>query len=250
MIKLKDILSEEDFGKYMFGDPTQNPEVVGPVSIPYDEYEHRIKKLMQYAGYSEPENNTPDEDTILRLLLQWLHTGKSTTAMNLSQYKTILKRFRSKYSKILKPDTPNGTYLYRGTRKLFDVQIEALTTLNKDGTRTMIDIDKLETHRIGSAFKYIVAPNKVRYKPHKPIQSWTSKAGKALAFNQYTVLRTKQNDDFFFNQNALNILYDDEYEVIHFGDAYKEDVEILINTQALPALKDELDALNRGNKKQ
>jgi len=227
MIKLKDILSEIGtdpktvFGNIVFGDPDEYP------SSPFRE--------LQGVPY-QTERNTEDEAEIFKLLTAWVEGNNSAGLYDriYSNYE-LFKRAAKVYPTIFKPNTPNGTELYRGVSR---------------ANKTLIEYLKSSSHKDFEMFNHDNSYQKyklpINYTPRELVQSWTSNPKTAIEFSSKihhefdrhqirgAVLITKQNDEFLFNQEVLRLLSlnkFDEQEVIHFGKEYSNDVYIAIHNK-------------------
>lgn len=213
MIKLKDILNEDDvtdaFGKVAFGSDMD---------------------LVRMQGAIAGEKNTKYETELLQALESWVKGSdrEDTEIANLLHRKfPLLKKAAKVFPKLLLPETPNGTTVYRGldspNQKLWD-------TINKTS------IDDWEKWKIGwvNLYRY---KKPIKYTPHKKVQSWSTRLQTAFGFTlgvqEAVFLSTKQTDEFLFNENLLNYLFSggDEREILHFGKTYNEDVYVSIDSK-------------------
>jgi hypothetical protein len=219
MLKLKDILSEIGtdpktvFGNIVFGDPDNYP------SSPF-------RELQGFSQESEP--NTEDEEEIFTMLQSWVKGGNRVEWVELydkiyTNY-NLFKRAASIYPKIFKPQTPNGTDLYRGVQVSKSL-IEQLQNSSRE------DFDVFEHD--DTLYKY---KTPINYIPRSNVQSWSTNPKTAAGFSRRrsdgVILTTKQNDEYLFNQEVLRLLSlnkFDEQEVIHFGKTFSNDVYIVIN---------------------
>jgi hypothetical protein len=219
MIKLKDILSEIGtdpktvFGNIVFGDPDNYP------SSPFRE--------LQGFGY-ESEPNTEDEEEIFNMLQAWVDGSNMIELYNkiYANY-NLFKRAASIYPKIFKPQTPNGTDLYRGVSNASKSLIEQLQNSSHK------DFDVFEHD--DTLYKY---KTPINYTPRSNVQSWSTNLFTAIQFSQLNdfvggvVLTTKQNDEYLFNQEVLRLLSLNKFneeEVIHFGKTFSNDVYVIIH---------------------
>jgi len=136
----------------------------------------------------------------------------------------LFKRAASIYPKIFKPQTPNGTDLYRGVQVSKSL-IEQLQNSSRE------DFDVFEHD--DTLYKY---KTPINYIPRSNVQSWSTNPKTAAGFSRRrsdgVILTTKQNDEYLFNQEVLRLLSlnkFDEQEVIHFGKTFSNDVYIVIN---------------------
>lgn len=210
MIKLKNILFEEDsekvFQKIVFGQKGS--------------YNPSADKLVRFQGQLDNENDTSIEASIAKLLHQWSVTGfNPKTATALYKNLSILKDARKKYPKVFKPKTADSTLVYRGLSWLPSNLEKSLRTTSESDWKKQ---------KIGK--KTMMACSKpVNYVPENWIQSWTHDFNTALKFTKGGILTTKQDENFFFNQDFLKTMYGiDEKEIIHFGKKYTKPVMISI----------------------
>jgi hypothetical protein len=212
MIKLKDILSEADtdpktvFGNIAFGDESD------------DEF---YKKFVRLQGKTGSEKNTKIENQIFTLLSKW--TGESTgnIANKLYNYESLFRAASKKFPTIFKPDTPNGTEMYRGLKYTSTKLISFLKkTSPKDWKRI----------KIGNG-EYVKYSKPITYTPERQVQSWTTSKSVANNFGWTSVLISKQNNEYLFSQKSMNILSggEDEKEVMHFGKEFSDDVYIALS---------------------
>jgi hypothetical protein len=212
MIKLKDILSETDtdpkkaFGDIVFGDISQ------------DDF---FKKLVKLQGKTGSEKNTKIEKQIFTLLYNW--TGESTgnIANKLYNYESLFRASSKKFLTIFKPDTPNGTEVYRGL-KYTNTKMTSFVkkTLEKDWKWIKL-----------GGIDYAKYSKPIEYKPERNVQSWTTSKSIGSGFGASAVLISKQNNEYLFSQKAMRIFAGDgdEKEVMHFGKEFSDDVFIALS---------------------
>jgi hypothetical protein len=217
MIKLKDILSEAEtdpkkaFGDIVFGDISQD---------------NFFKKLVKLQGKTGSEKNTKIENLILSYLLQWLMDSSATTSNHLYKNKDLLKNAKTKFPSIFKPETPNGTEVYRG---LHDISRNITLPL-----RQKSDYNDYTKIKIGAEVFYRY-DKPISYKPHRDVQSWTSNVNVSKRFGRHGILISEQNDEYFFNQKVMDYLFSSvggdrrENEILHFGKEYSKPVFIAIS---------------------
>jgi len=217
MIKLKDILSEAEtdpkkaFGDIVFGDISQD---------------NFFKKLVKLQGKTGSEKNTKIENLILSYLLQWLMDSSATTSNHLYKNKDLLKNAKTKFPSIFKPETPNGTEVYRGLKN-----ISRNITLPLRQKSDYNDYTKIKIG--GKVFYRYDKP--ISYKPHRDVQSWTSNVNVAKRFGEHGILISEQNDEYFFNQKVMDYLFSfvdgeqRENEILHFGKEFSDDVFIALS---------------------
>lgn len=211
MIKLKSILSEDDvsanFGQVAFGE------------------DPRIAKMQG----KKTEKDTDFELKILDILVDWTKRPDENHAEVLYKNFDLFKRVSVKFPQILKPSAPDGTQLYRG-----------VTHPNKKLLSNLKKSKKQEWSIIKFGPEILYKYEKpITYTPHMLVQSWTRQKSKAVGFSygefgdqRGIVLSTKQNDEFLFNEKFIkyiNFFGQNEYEVLHFGKTFKENVYINVS---------------------
>jgi hypothetical protein len=242
MIRLRSLLNEKStdpnsvksvFGKVVFGDPRNT---VGSSFMP-----NQFLKLQQAK---EPELNTDIENKILTYLFRWTRDGDVSSVKVLNSYFQLFKKAAKKFPSIFKPDTENGTVLYRG---IGNSPISSKGTPSKvKNTILKSDIDDYEKIRFGSE-SWLKYKKPVKLIPHRMIQSWTSSFKISRGFyssyaesypNIGCILMTKQNDEFLMSQKTLSIIGGyKEKEILHFGKEYNEDIFLLISRKDFDAIK-------------
>jgi hypothetical protein len=223
MIKLKDILLELDtdpkkvFGDIVFGDKKHNKF---------------YNKIVNLQGKTGSEQNTKDEEIILKILLKWVGSNNKKVVNNLYSYEDLFKNAAKVFPSIFKPTTPDGTTIYRGIRV---VNEKTILKLKKTSPK---DWKKI---KFGS-IQYVKCMKPIQYTPHLEIQSWTTSKTVAHEFGSKLsskdgvwgynggILISKQNDEYLFNQKVMNLLFGEskEDEILHFGNKYSEEVFIAI----------------------
>lgn len=233
MIKLKDILNEDEvednFGKVAFGENPKIAKMQGKVI----------------------EKDTEFEKELLDILFSWVRGANADVINKLFHIYPVLKKASVRFPEILKPQTPNGTRLYRG---LSHINENLLAQLSKTTEKNWSVFDM-------GAGKWYVSNIPIHYTPRKPIQSWTSNFKIATTFTgKYNalygktdntnsiVISTSQNDEYLLNQKVLShilktivstdssvygVLSKPEQEVLHFGTSYSNDIEMIIHTKHL-----------------
>lgn len=214
MIKLKDILNETDaevkstFGNTAFGD-TSSSNIRG-------------QKFLNLQGKKgQPEINTKLEAEIMSVLVGWTSRTNTLRADYLMSKEQLFRKAAKVFPMIFKPETPNGTDLYRGLKYTQNKTIEN----SLKGTKPK-DYKKVK-HGMNTYYSYV---KPINYEPHMSVQSWTSNVESAAHFGDSAILTTKQDDDFLFNQIAMSIFYGRgmENEILHFGKSYKNPVFIMV----------------------
>lgn len=216
MLKLKTILKEDEVD-----------DVFGDVAFGSNWYIARLQ------GKNE-EDDTELEGKLLSVLYTWLDDSSSLEQDQLYAVRDLLKKASERFPRIFKPDTPNGTLLYRGIRergyKADSKYTEIVSALSKsDFTKNEIPSRKGD---IRTFWRY----NKpIKYTPSGKVQSWTTSASIGVGFSAGILLQTKQNNEYLFNQEALDILWNEltgnpsEQEILHFGKTYSEPVYLMLS---------------------
>jgi hypothetical protein len=215
MIKIKDILSEAEtdpkkaFGDIVFGDKS----------------DELYKKFVKLQGKTGSEKNTRIENQIMSYLLKWVDLPDGNISNYLYKNKSLFKNAKNKFPAIFKPETPNGTDVYRGLKTVPKSLISSLQKKYDPNDYTKINIG-------GKVFYRYDKP--ISYKPERDIQSWTSNENVAKRFAKSGVLTSEQNDEYFFNQKVMNYLFSyisnqSENEILHFGKKYSNPVFIALS---------------------
>lgn len=216
MVKLKTILKEDDFEDKF-------------EKVPFG-YWREIRALIK--GNPPEEANTDFERELLSLIRQWtVGIELPIIGKQLLAQLDIIKEGARRYPELFKPETPNGTYLYRGLRFLSpSLEEELAKKQQSEFTEITIGGDK-----------YWKCNSTISYRPRIAIQSWSSDESVPKKFSRKSgvLLMTKQDDDFYFNQKFVNVVFqktmnadekeENESETLHFGNEYKSDVFILIS---------------------
>ena len=214
MISLKDLLFEDEvddiFGNVAFGSKSD---------------------IASYQN-KQKEENTRLEDLILSKLRWWTSDYQSmrvSVSSEIYSYEKLFRRAQTKFPSIFKPKTPNGTTLYRG---LSMISTKMMTKLRQ---KNFEDYDPLNIQ----SDSYWLYRGKVSYYPENDLQSWTSNQKIAHKFSMDgiskdmrfygCILITKQNNEFLFNQDFMNLLQSNEDEIIHFGKSYRNKIQICIH---------------------
>lgn len=217
MIKLKHILIEDEisdkFGNVAFGGSA------------------KIAALQN----KDREKDTEFEKEILKKIKLWVNAELQSDE-SIYDNRNIIKKASKKFPEIFKPYTSNGTYLYRGLSGFASsnsLRDSVLKTKSEDWTESVI-----------TGWYNFKKP--IKYTPHKLVQSWSDDFKVAYKFSNTSrmgggILMTKQSDEFFFNQKFIEIIYSGRYEseVLHIGQSYKNDVELLISKKWYSELKSE-----------
>jgi hypothetical protein len=228
MIKFKGILSEigtdvkKAFGDIAFGDEPEFVRIQGKYGL---------------------ERDTEIEEKILMALQKWVGAPNNKSSEYLYNHIELFKKAKNKFPSIFKPETPNGTDIYRGINKVND---EIISSLKKNSKPK--DYTKLTVRGV-TFYKY----NKpILYTPNRNIQSWTSTAEISVKFSYGPdkdnggIIISNQNDEYFFNQNVTNYLFGEtEDEILHFGKSYSNPVFLALN----PYLADHIFSVTSKSKK-
>lgn len=211
VLKLKDILKEDEvrrnFGNVAFG---ENP---------------KIARLQN----KDEENDTEFEEKLLQVLYNWLNGSSPVEQEELYKIHNLLKKASERFPQIFKPDTPDGTLLYRNLTVESNVAHLIKTLSKSDFTR-----NDIETARAGTK-TFWMYDKPIRYTPSGNVQSWTSDISVGAGFSGAILLQTTQNNEYLFNQNLLDILWNElrtkpsEQEILHFGKTYSEPVYLMIS---------------------
>ena len=218
MVKLKDILNE-DFGDVAFGDIAFRNKDIPKYSKDITNYQ--LMNILKMQGVDSIEPNTEEESDLLIHIIKWLSVSNMSVATSIFSHRDMIEKYVDKFPTILKPTTPIGTEIYRG--------LEEVPTYISDYLE-QLDLNDLELFDSGYDRFYRVDGN-FKFKPHLPLQSWTTSFGVALQFvndDYKVILCTKQDKNFFFNQEFLDIISrKHEEEIIHFGMEYEYPISIL-----------------------
>jgi hypothetical protein len=231
VIKLKEILSEANNDpKSIFGDIAFGTE----------------KQFVKLQGKTGTENNTQLEQKIFDALLGFINRPDSVRADFLYKNMDLFKKSKTKFPSIFKPDTSNGTEVYRG---LSLINRELLSKLEKSTTT-----DDYTKVKIGG-ITYYQCNKPIIYTPHSSVQTWTySKSIAAQNNGEFAVLITNQNDEYLFSQKAMKIFLNtseqssglDQKSVLHFGKKYSKPVYIALSEEYFSKIN--LNYNNKSNK--
>jgi hypothetical protein len=206
MMKLKNILLNEDM-------PDDVKDAFGDVVFGED------PEILKLQSKRKQEEDTFFEWELLKLLKRWTAGGTHTVVDKLYSHFDLLKKASEYFPKILKPNTPIGTELYRGLGRYSKFHEQLKNAQSSD----------FEDSPIFTGFRLYKKP--ITYSPNNSIQSWSSSPVSAREFGVNVILNTKQDDSFLFNQELMNYLFRDaqEDEVLHFGKEYKNEVYVIIS---------------------
>jgi hypothetical protein len=205
MIKLKDILSEVE---------TDPNKVFGDIAFGDDPRFQRIQGKRNY------EENTKYEDIIFDIISDWAHMADGITSKKLYRREDLFRAASKKFPTVFKPDTPNGTEVYRG---LATTKTKLISFLKKTPLK---DWKSIEINN--KSYKRYKKP--IEYNPSREVQSWTTSQSIAHRFAESSVLISKQNEEYLFSQKTMNIIFNgrNEKEILHFGKQFSNDVFIAI----------------------
>lgn len=215
---------DDDFGDWVFTDYDFN----GMTAPDFVKYQH-----------GDHEKNTDLETTVYSLLKTWVVNPSNNTSDLLLKHESEFQKAKLMHPLIFKPSRQNGTYVYRGLRKLN-------RRLYQFTTNTKLEDWK---HTTVNGVAIVVYKFPINYEPRKSIQSWSYNVTKAADFSQEAfggddnnvfrcTLRTKQDDNFIFNYRVFKIIYTfDEKEVLHFGMRYTQPVELIMPEESLGRLE-------------
>lgn len=203
-------MNEDDFGT-KFG------------QVPFGEW-NEIRSLLK--GNPPFEENTEFERKLVLLLKKWVSgVDLPKVGEELIKQLEIIEEGANKFPELFRPVTPIGTELYRGLSNISS-RVETGLNANKES-----DFEKMS---IGGA-TYWKLKKPISYKARTSVQSWTSEESVAKRFAKNTgiLIMTTQDDDFYFNQKFINVLFKgtDERETLHFGSDYNSDVFIVMNNE-------------------
>ena len=183
---LKQVLNErdDDFGDVAFGDPNQDPDYTYPALL-----------RLQGKTKKDSEKNTRREDSLLQALVDYVMspgTGKTQSA-RLTKFLPLIQKGKKLFPSIFAPAKADGTAVYRG---LPITNQEILTKLAKQTTKEDWTAEG----------KYMWCKKPIKYSPHSDWQSWSYDQAFAEEFAGSSILKTKQDSNFYFNYKALSIM--------------------------------------------
>jgi len=223
VVKLKSILSEvlsEDFGDVAFGEKTA-----------YMSYS-QINGILQLQKATKQEPNTEEEKELFSALWSWVYNGHFMSANTIYSFESLIRKYMNKFPSVLKPKTKNGTFLYRGIKDPSPNIIEMFENFGSYDLEEVSIENKL----------FFKVKRKINLTHHRAIQSWSSDFSvvyKDFLSKQFPFfLRTKQNKEFLFNQKFLHTVYENknEFEVLHFGVEYSNEVEVFIGVNFIKSI--------------
>jgi hypothetical protein len=208
---------EKIFGDFIFADDDPSR-----ISFPLRDIAF---KFIQEQNHKEV--NTPEETKLLLLLTQW--TNSISEYDKIAELKPLLIKLKEQYPLYFKPDYPNGTIMFRGLSRINQGVYEELKKLKVSDFVIYKEDPKAQYTYAKSQFVLLKKP--IDYVPSKPIQSWTPSLKSAQGFYGEGMLITKQDNDFFINENTLEKIYgSEENENIHIGKKFDNNVYLCLRT--------------------
>lgn len=228
-MKLRDILNEFGtfFGNVAFGDPDQFPSSTYPALL-----------KLQGKGKKDKEKNTRREDDLLDALASWVTSSSAGKSQSdtLTKLLPVIRKGKKLFPSVFAPSEPDGTPVYRGLKNTSE---KLLRRLAKETTEEDWVVDG----------KYMWCKKPIKYSPHSDWQSWSYDEKKAKAFSASSMLKTKQDANFYFNPKTLKSVFgSNEQEIIHQGKEYSSEVYIGLMGYMWGALTSTWDEMRRGNK--
>lgn len=227
-MKLIDLLKEVDptFGNAAFADPSQSS--VG------DSEDYTYKKFLRLQDKSpkEKEPNTKKEEEIYNALKSWLQSSTDSSSKILAKNLNAIKKGKDLFPSIFVPDKENGTSVYRGIE---EVSPNMLKTLAQTTERDDWDRIKSITGQViaDNLYNWYTCKKPIKYNPRREWQSWTYNKKGAAYFAASAMLTTKQDDNFYFSTKTTKIIfgYNNEKEVLHYGQEFSNPVYISIDEE-------------------
>lgn len=208
---------EKIFGDFIFADDDPSR-----ISFPLRDIAF---KFIQEQNHKEV--NTPEETKLLLLLTQW--TNSISEYDKIAELKPLLIKLKEQYPLYFKPDYPVGTIMFRGLSRINQGVYDELKKLKVSDFVIYKEDPKAQYTYAKSQFVLLKKP--IDYVPSKPIQSWTPSLKSAQGFYGEGMLITKQDNDFFINENTLEKIYgSEENENIHIGKKFDNNVYLCLRT--------------------
>jgi hypothetical protein len=209
---------EKIFGDFIFADDD-------PTRISYPLRDIAFKFIQ---AQNHKEVNTPEETKLLLLLTQW--TNNVTEYDKIADLKPLLVKLKEQYPLFFAPEYPVGTIMYRGLSRVNQSVSDELKKLKvsdfviyKEDPKAIFNYEKSQ---------FVLVKKPIDYIPSKPIQSWTPNLKSAKGFYQEGMLITKQDNDFFINENTLENIYgSEENENIHIGKKFDNNVYLCLRLE-------------------
>ena len=231
IVSKKTAKEEKIFGDFIFADDD-------PSRINYGLRDVAFKFIQ---AQNKKEANTPEETKLLLLLKQW--TDSIAESDNIAASKPLLIKLKEQYPLFFAPEYPIGTIMFRGLSRVNSSVLVELKKLKlsdfivyKEDPKAIFNYEKSQ---------FVLVKKPIDYSPSKPIQSWTHDLHKAKGFYGEGMLITKQDNDFFINENTLEKIYgSDEQENIHIGKKFDNNVYLCLRLEyfyqkVLPYLLDQ-----------
>ena len=189
------------FGKYAFAD---NNNRVNKVA----------RKLQNTKEY---EKDTPLEDKVYDLLLEWTQTSRN--AKDVYAAKKYFEQAKSQYPEIFSPQSKG--IIYRGlSAGLGDISFPKKVDFN--------DLEKVKVSKNESFYLY---KKPIRYTPRANTESWTTNINVAKEFSGKNgiILISKIDDSYYMNPKIMNEIYGmkAEDEVIKLGKDFVKNVFVM-----------------------
>ena len=231
IVSKKTAKEEKIFGDFIFADDDPSRINYGLRNVAYEFIKAQNQK----------EANTPEETKLLLLLKQW--TDSIAESDNIAASKPLLIKLKEQYPLFFAPEYPIGTIMFRGLSRVNSSVLAELKKLKlsdfivyKEDPKAIFNYEKSQ---------FVLVKKPIDYSPSKPIQSWTQDLTKAKGFYGEGMLITKQDNDFFINENTLEKIYgSDEQENIHIGKKFDNNVYLCLRLEyfyqkVLPYLLDQ-----------
>lgn len=211
-----------------------------------DDDPYRINSGLRNVAYefikaqNQREPNTPEETKLLLLLKQWVDSVQESD--NIAASKPLLIKLKEQYPLFFAPEYPIGTIMFRGLQRVNTNMVEELSKMELSDFVLYKDNPNDNSYFQNAKNRYVLFKKPISYTPSKPVQSWTQNIEKAKYFYGEGMLITKQDNDFFINENTLEKIYgSDESENIHIGKRFDNNVYLALNfaffsKQILPSL--------------
>ena len=218
IVSKKAAKEEKIFGDFIFADDDPSRINYGLRDVAF--------KFINSQNQREP--NTPEETKLLLLLKQW--TESVTEYDQIADSKPLLEKLKEQYPLYFAPEYPVGTIMFRGLSRVNQSVLVELKKLKlsdfiiyKEDPKAIFDYEKSQ---------FVLVKKPIDYSPSKPIQSWTPNLKNAKGFYGEGMLITKQDNDFFINENTLEKIYGhEENENIHIGKKFDNNVYLCLRLE-------------------
>ena len=230
IVSKKAAKEEKIFGDFIFADDDPSRINYGLRDVAYKFITAQNKK----------EANTPEETKLLLLLKQWVDSVQESD--NIAASKPLLIKLKEQYPLFFAPEYPIGTIMFRGLQRVNTNMVEELSKMELSDFVLYKDNPNDNSYFQNAKNRYVLFKKPISYTPSKPVQSWTQNIEKAKYFYGQGMLITKQDNDFFINENTLEKIYgSDESENIHIGKKFDNNIYLALNfdffsKQILPSL--------------